>query len=77
MNINNFKDQQIKNKSIDDGARQNKEHSRIIWAQYKKKKKKLPKPTSQEVYFSFSLLMEMIAASLPPDLEGHHALPAF
>lgn len=39
MNINNFKDQQIKNKSIDDGARQNKEHSRIIWAQYKKQKK--------------------------------------
>ena len=38
MNINNFKDQQIKNKSIDDGARQNKEHSRIIWAQYKKQK---------------------------------------
>ena len=42
-----------------------------------KKTKKLPKPTSQEVYFSLSLLMEMIAASLPPDLEGHHALPAF
>lgn len=41
------------------------------------KKKKLSKPTSQEVYFSLSLLMEMIAASLPPDLEGHHALPAF
>ena len=33
MNINNFKDQQIKNKSINnDGTRQNKEHSRIIWA---------------------------------------------
>lgn len=38
LNINNFKDQQIKNKSVnDDGARQNKEHSRIIWAQYKTK----------------------------------------
>lgn len=42
-----------------------------------KKKKKLSKPTSQEVYFCLSLLMEMTAASLPPDLEGHHALPAF
>lgn len=31
-------------------------------------KQKLSKPTSQDIYFSLSLLMEMIAASLPPDL---------
>lgn len=55
MNINNFKDQQIKNKSIDDGARQNKEHSRIIWAQYKKKKK------TAQTNLTRSLLLSLLA----------------
>lgn len=66
MNINNFKDQQIKNKSVnDDGARQNKEHSRIIWAQYKTK--------TVQTNLTGSLLLSLLAkrmttASSPPDL---------